>query len=356
MTNGDPFHDASPWAIEEADFPAFGHSVDQLRFLVGYAVLAPSGHNAQPWFFCIYPDRIEVFADRTRALPVVDPYDRALVMSCGAAVANLALAAAHFGLRVAIDLPHSYHDDLLATVRLLGRCERDESTEDLFHAIVHRRTNRRPFLDEIPPIGLIERASTLASEHDVHIHWIVDAATKHVLAQLIAEGDRAQLADPRFRRELASWVHSRRSASRDGLSGYAMGMPDVLSPVGALVIRTFDVGKGQAAKDVALAEGSPVLAVFSTDHDEPAQWLATGQAMQKVLLAITAAGFSASFLNQPIEVDFLRPSLALTLGTTRYPQLMIRIGRGPAIEPALRRPVRDVIIEASPPTDRPPIT
>jgi hypothetical protein len=37
-------------------------------------------------------DGVELFADRTRALSVVDPDDRELTMSCGAALSQLRLA------------------------------------------------------------------------------------------------------------------------------------------------------------------------------------------------------------------------------------------------------------------------
>ena len=35
----------NPWAITEQDFPVAGSVEEQLRFLLGYAILAPSSHN-----------------------------------------------------------------------------------------------------------------------------------------------------------------------------------------------------------------------------------------------------------------------------------------------------------------------
>lgn len=64
---------ADPWTIDPADFPAAGGPMRQLKFLLDYAVLAPSGHNSQPWLFRIGDGWVEVHADRTRRLPVVDP-------------------------------------------------------------------------------------------------------------------------------------------------------------------------------------------------------------------------------------------------------------------------------------------
>jgi hypothetical protein len=64
---------------------------------LNYAVLAPSGHKSQPWLFNVSGDAVELHADRTRALPVVDPQDRALVISCEAALFFLRVASRRFG-------------------------------------------------------------------------------------------------------------------------------------------------------------------------------------------------------------------------------------------------------------------
>src|SRR5687767_980390 len=71
-----------PWSITTEEFPADGRASAKLRFLLRYAVLAPSGHNTQPWRFVIDGDRVEVHADRAQRLEVVDPADRALTISC----------------------------------------------------------------------------------------------------------------------------------------------------------------------------------------------------------------------------------------------------------------------------------
>ncbi len=123
----------------------------------------------------------------------------------------------------------------------------------------------------------------------------------------------------------------------------------MLTPAAALAIRSFDHGAGQAARDQALAEGSPALVVLATPGDTPRDWLAAGEALQRMLLAVTAGGFAASFLNQPIEVPGLRSQLAAELGPPEevgHPQILLRIGRRPKPLPAPRRPVRDVVREA----------
>ncbi|NSW58742.1 MAG: hypothetical protein HPY44_22245 [Armatimonadetes bacterium] len=60
-----------PW-LDPADFPSGGPRQEQVRFLLGYAILAPSSHNSQPWLFRIVEDGLEILADDRRWLRVAD--------------------------------------------------------------------------------------------------------------------------------------------------------------------------------------------------------------------------------------------------------------------------------------------
>jgi hypothetical protein len=88
-----------PWRVTGQLFPTTGSTEEQIRFLLGYAILAPSSHNTQPWTFRIGESHVDLFADRSRGLPVVDRDDRELTISCGAALYNLRLALRCFGFQ-----------------------------------------------------------------------------------------------------------------------------------------------------------------------------------------------------------------------------------------------------------------
>src|SRR5215208_288452 len=107
------------WNVSEEEFPLQGGPEEKLRFLLNYAVLAASGHNTQPWLFRISGDKVELYADRTRGLAVVDPEDRALTISCGAALFHLQVAVRHVGYTGEVEtVPDLDEMDLLARVRL----------------------------------------------------------------------------------------------------------------------------------------------------------------------------------------------------------------------------------------------
>ena len=149
------------WNVSEAQFPKGGPKTEQLKFLLNYAILAPSSHNTQPWLFRIIDDNIiELYADRTRGLPLVDPVDRALTISCGAALSHLLIAIRHYGYAHKLELfPDSNNKDLISRIIIADDNTRNSNSEEraLFEAITKRRTNRLKFEDRELEESLISK-------------------------------------------------------------------------------------------------------------------------------------------------------------------------------------------------------
>ena len=332
------------WQISADDFPADNPTSDQIEFLLGYAILAPSSHNTQPWFFRLNAMDVEILADRRRALPVVDPFDRELTMSCAAALYNLRVAAEYFGHRYQVSLlPDPADANLLARFELGLRCETSSEDVLLFHAIPKRHTNRQPFSPEPVPEVVLNALEAAACKEGAWLQVVRGEDARNAVADLIAEADRVQWANKRFREELAGWVRTKADDARDGLSGHALGVKDWLSLAGPALIRTFVRGGGQAAKDRDIAIHSPVLVVLGTDEDNALNWIAAGQALQSVLLRARTEDVWASFLSQPVQVEDLRPRIGEVTGCGGCPQALLRLGYGPEEVPTPRRGIRELL-------------
>jgi len=335
------------WNVSTHDFPRDGDAAEILTFLLRYAVLAPSGHNTQPWLFRVRRDAVDLYANRAVALPVVDPDDRELTLSCGAALLNLRLALRRFGYSdEAYELtPDAAEEDLLARVRLVAGAPPSLTEAAIFDAIPQRRTTRSAYEGRRVPSDVEHELMEAAAQEGAWLH-LVGEGERGAVADLIAEGDKAQMHDKRFRRELAAWIHPNRSRSGDGMRGYSFGFGDLMSLAGPLVIRTFDTGNGQAAKDRELIAHTPLLCVLGTDSDSPRAWLSAGQAMERALLNACARGLRSSFLNQPVEMESIRGRLAEAIGRhgTR-PQLVMRFGYGPEITHAPRKALEECLIQ-----------
>ncbi len=304
------------------------------------ATQAPSSHNTQPWLFRVDGPVIELLADRTRALPVNDPEDRELTISCACALLNLRVAASAAGLAPRVDLlPDATDADLLARVHLAPAAEACDLA-GLAAAITARRTCRERFAPTAIAPDVLRSLADAAAHEGAMLTLLETIDQRRGAAALVAEGDAALWADPRWRRELAVWMHPRRRG--DGLV-----LPALAIPAAQAVVRGVDLGHGMGARDRRLADEAPLLAVLSTAGDGPSDWLAAGQALQRLLLTGVQHGLQASHLNQPVQVAPLRPRLQRLAGCSGHAQLLLRLGVPTrALPPAPRRPLADILVDA----------
>lgn len=338
---------SDPWSVREQDFPADATRWEQLRFLLHYATLAPSSHNTQPWKFRILHagEGVEVYSDSTRSLRVADPNRREMLLSCGAAILNLRLAMEYFGPRTYTTLlPDEDEPDLLARVDWGHRAEGESSDRLLFQNIVWRHTDRSPFQDWDLPQHLLTELRQEASKEGATLTFVPTGDARTHIADLVATGCERQSEDPRFRRELAEWVHPNWRDVEDGMPASAFGMNSYVgSALTPMVLRTVNWGKWAGRGMAQLAATAPALAVLSTAEDCPQAWLKAGQALQRVLLRSCAEGVRASFLNQPVQVPALRGELAQVAGVEGLPQLVLRLGYVFHTKATPRRPVEALL-------------
>lgn len=346
----DPFK--TPYEVDDQAFPLYDTVVEQLAFLVRYAILAPSSHNTQPWKFKVMADGIAVYADYARRLPVVDPGNRELLMSVGAAIMNLRVAAARFGFSCSVEYNQSADSESpLAFLRLErsgSHPDADLKLAQLFPSITRRRTNRHPFLMARLPEQVVTAVTSYAHSRAVAVHFSRDGALNQRVADLIAEADRIQQSDPSFRKEVAAWIRPNFSKQADGMTGASFGVNDIASVVGPWATKTFDLGRIRAARDKNLCLEAPGLIVLSGE-DTVLQWLEVGETLEHILLTLTKNSVQCSFFNMLIQVPGLRAQLRSLLSLSAWPQLLLRVGYCLAEPPpSARRSVEEVIMVSEP--------
>jgi len=321
-------------------------TVEILRDAVAAAIQAPSSHNTQPWRFRIADGRLELFADPTRHLHVIDAERRQQIQSCGCALYNARIAVRAAGFTdvvtdMVVDVAEPTH---LATLSLGEPHITTELDHALMAAVPQRRTNRRAFLKR--PVGQVEadalgRAATAEGASIIRL----DPTRKRELGLLIDYADREQFGNPAFRAELGSWLTSFGSRRRDGIPFVEKEYGSALPFTVMRALRSPSLGGEFGAIEEELVLGAPVVFALGTDGDQPWQWLLCGQALQAVLLRATAIGLSASFLNQVLEIPELRGQVAELLPEIPYPQMIVRLGipEEPVRHPAPRRDIAEVL-------------
>ena len=128
------------------------------------ATLAPSIHNTQPWRFLLSGTSLEVHADWSRRLRVLDPRGRQLLISCGCAVFNARVALAAAGYDATVERwPDPTQPDLVARLTLLEQPTAAGPLGSLDSLIESRHTNRRRFTDEPVPADVVDALTAIAA-------------------------------------------------------------------------------------------------------------------------------------------------------------------------------------------------
>ena len=313
---------------------------EQVRHVVEAAGLAPSVHNTQPWRFVTGPEGLELYADITRQLDVLDPDGRQLDLSCGAALFHARLAARALGLAVDVTLlPDPDRPEHIARLVLTGGPAPTPEEVRLATAILHRHTHRGPFLDQVVPAAVVERLR-LDAESEGAALFHVDREDQLVqLEVLLSRADAALEKEPEYRDELAHWVRDD-ATHGDGIPAEALAS----SSGSSLRQRDFTLSHSPELTGDAPHAEHPIVVVLSTDGDDHAARLRAGQALAAVLLRAADLGVQAQPLGQVTDIVAFRLGLRAALGLVGVPQLVLRMGYAPHHAYTPRRPVSEVLI------------
>ncbi len=331
------------WNVREEDFPVNGDLCDQIKGLLKYAVLAPSGPNTQPWKLAIDGNEVSVIADFDRALPNVDPSNRTLYLSHGCLLANILMAAEHFGFGYDVScLPDGPSGERTAAIKLKGSAGK-KKLPDLFSQITRRHTNRKEFEKRAIEDAKLRELKACVKRDGFDLNILIDEAGKSAMSEILAQSHKIQLGNKAFRKELASWVRSNTGGEKDGLPGYSFGYSDFQSYFGAFVFGTFDMSSSRARVETAYMKASPAVGVLSTDQDDMMTWLKAGFLFEILFLKATEMDVRFDLFSEPIAIPELREEMARIL-KVKYPQLLIRMGYAEPSKHTPRRPLEEVLL------------
>jgi nitroreductase len=322
--------------------------------VVSAATRAPSIHNTQPWRFTATPDRLQLFLDPERALPVLDPTGRQQVISCGVAVEFSVVALAAVGAEAGVELlPDPAVPDDLATVHVTGARETTDDDRELAAAIRRRHTVREPFQARAVPTGLVDRLQEEARPFGTWVKPITRSDEEVATVFLISQAEQMERDDPDYLAELQSWLRTDPAAD-DGVQVEAVPSGDPRARPSNWTIRDFVAGSREQRAFLAPGDPDapppeverPAVVLMGTENDDRTAWLQAGRALGRVLLRATAGGLAASPLTQALDWAATRTRMRARLSLVGHPQMLLRMGyppEGPATALSGRRPVSEVL-------------
>jgi len=314
-----------------------------VNWVVAAATRAPSVHNSQPWRFRVDGNTFDVIADGSRGLDVSDPRGREVTISCGAALTNLELALRQLGYDGSVvAFPDRLEPEVVARVTVLEGLPTTTAERELFTGLSRRHTHRGRFIDQEISPDLAVRLQEAAWSHGCELRYVHDVGTLASVLHLARAAERIGASDDLARIETQKWTPAPGSRRRDGVPARAYSQGPLAADRNDLPARDFDGGRAFGIGERGHQPGGPI-AVLTSEHDAPRDWLQAGQALQSVLLVAAADWAFAAFHSRATEVPHLRADLQRQIGTAAYPQLLLRFGYADTAPTTPRRSLDEVL-------------
>jgi len=116
---------------------------EDIKKILEYGIMAPSGENCQPWRFEVKNNQIHIFNIPERDQSPYNFRQRGSLISHGALIENIIITSSSLGFKAEVHLfPENSNKNLVAIVSLEQSLSQEEP---LFYSITKRVTNRKPY-------------------------------------------------------------------------------------------------------------------------------------------------------------------------------------------------------------------
>jgi hypothetical protein len=298
--------------------------------ILHYASLAPSGHNSQPWYVRLIDDREMIIgADPDRRLPAVDPNNREMMLSVGAFVENLSLAAGDMGYEVQTEVKAGspFEQEILGvTLRKAKPIAYPLKRMTLRMTAKHGYRSSELTKDDV---------DALAEPLDGRLFYF-PPGSEH--ARCIEEGTveafRVQTGRDEAQQELVKWLRLSREAEerhRDGLTTEGMEIRGLKG----WYVRNFTkpddfMKKGMRKKSVdqaaRLVRQGGGWFVITSAGESVADLIDVGRRFERMALMARERGVAIHPMTQILEEEIGRSEIVSNHDSGMLPQFVLRVG------------------------------
>ena len=287
-----------------------------MHYIIRAGIQAPSGDNVQPWKFAVQGNTLSLYLDRHADQSFFNVNQIASIISCGAVLENMRLAATALGLHTkVVHLPSGEGADLMATVKFIpGAIEK----EPLADAIWTRHTNRQWYVHRpLPQTTLRDLMACVTAFPGARLHVITQAADLKKLANMIYKVDRIRTEHRALHEHLHSMIRSsvqEALTKRDGLPLKTLeaGIAGEIflkstRPWWVMhVANQLGLGRMVALHSYQALCHASAVALLTVSGMQPKDFLCGGEALERLWLTLTYQGLA------------MQPMTAITLFWLRW--------------------------------------
>jgi len=317
------------WAINFDEFSKKTTDAERMAFFLSFALLAPSGHNTQPWKFKIENNTADIFFEKERLASSSDEGGRQMFVSLGCFITNFSEAIKAYGYTCTI----TYSKDLLITSNLplvkFSFTKGNNTTKPdtiILKSMTDRHSDKNKYQQKELSSNLLKYISGLSDESFL-VSIVSDTPKKEKLSSYIVNAQIDCMEKSSFRNELSHFIKNTLSSSKYGMTGNTLGLPLFVSFFASKLIAKVNLSKMTQKGDLSLLKKfTPYFLFISSKEDTPYAWIKSGELLQKIWLESTKYLVGCHPLAAIVQHKLYRQKLSEELKTDFHPNVFIRIG------------------------------
>jgi hypothetical protein len=325
------FGDLTRKDIKEDDYGRLAKLLSRDEFdILTLASLAPSGHNTQPWTIrVIEPGKWILGSSKQRWLPGVDPGNRELMLSTGAFLRNLEIAASQKGYGTDVDiLSIDPKDTSMVEITLKKAKQYSFPVEK----IKMRRTVRNGLLSQ--PISEDDFSFITLKNKDDFIYIPRGSKDASYLETSTIEANRTQANRGPAWEELSNWMRWSNSEARKNRNGLTPASMDIKGLAGWFVrhfyskktVLTDDFRKKSIEMVTEQVSNYGGWVIVTSQKSDIASLISTGSKFQDMFLNIREKMIAIHPMTQMLEEAPFKDTVAKDLGFGKKIQFILRTG------------------------------
>ena len=275
------------------------NTVGSLKTLVEAALLAPSGDNMQPWWFEIdhQNSSITIRVDENADTSPMNQGQRMSRIACGAALENVVQTASHNGWKIETQV--KLHRDIIARVIVTSNSGTNCSIPE---TIQNRCTNRKRYNSQSLTMEQCNSlVDSVSCETGIEVVWCTDHRQLSKWSKAIGQADAQMLSKPKFLRAFLSNIRFDLQPNEVAKEGLSIGsleishidrqLMSVLRYAPDWMFKLLPLRGSFRKHTEELVGSSSGICYLIPRHSGPAADVVIGRTMQRLWLALTAAGF-----------------------------------------------------------------
>jgi len=304
---------------------------ETIALITGYASLASSSHNTQPWRVKIISNsEFIVQSDSARWLQKVDPENRELLLSIGSFWENLDQAARASGYEAKTEiLAANPKDTDILKVKLIEAEPADYNLDAMTGATAVRKPYDKK---DLLPSNLYELKALLPSGH--FVYFPEHSKEGKWIAESLIEANRKQASNDEKQKELSEWLRFSRSEVKkrgDGLTPEMLGLSGItkffwytfMNKKSALSMSFRSKGIENVKNQV---EGCAGFIIITSDDASVSSLLHAGREFQRLELKGTELKIGIHPMSQLMEESPWKEQVKDRLGLSEPVQFILRTG------------------------------